>query len=71
MTEKEVVKAMSKGAVLCKECAPSGPVFWLEPKRIIIRADVAARVISLRGIIPSGDGLFKEEAGQTWKGEVV
>jgi hypothetical protein len=65
MTAKEVIKAMSKGAVLCKEYAPAGPVDWLEPKRIVIRSDVAATVIKLPGIV-SGDGLFRGEAGQTW-----
>jgi hypothetical protein len=47
VTAKEVLKAMSKGAVLCKEYAPAGPVYWLEPKRIIIRSDVANAVIKL------------------------
>jgi hypothetical protein len=68
MTAKEVIKAMGKGAVLCKEYAPAGPVYWLEPKRIIIRSDVAATVSRLPGIV-SGDGLFKGEAGQTWRAE--
>jgi hypothetical protein len=66
MTAKEVIKAMGKGAVLCKEYAPAGPVYWLEPKRFVIRSDVAATVIKLPGIV-AGDGLFRDEAGQTWR----
>ena len=69
MTAKEVLKAMSKGAVLCKEYAPAGAVYWLEPKRIIIRSDVANAVIKLPGIVPGDDCLFRDEAGQTWKAE--
>jgi hypothetical protein len=69
MTTKEVVKAMIKGAVLCMEYAPAGPVYWLEPKRIIIRSDIADRVIKLPGIVPGGDRLFKDEVGQTWRAE--
>ena len=69
MTEKEVVKAMSKGAVLCREHAPSGAVYWLEPRRIIIRSDVANVVIGLPGIVSGGDGLFGDGCSQTWNME--
>jgi len=67
MTTKQVLAAMSKGAVLCKEYAYGGPVFWLEPKRIIIRSNVAERVIACPGIVPGSDGLFKDAPPQTWR----
>jgi hypothetical protein len=67
MTTKEVLAALGKGAVLCKEYAYSGPVFWLEPKRIIIRSDVAERVIASPGIVPGSDRLFEDAPPQTWR----
>jgi hypothetical protein len=67
MTAKEVVEAMARGAVLCMEHAPEGKVFWLEPKRILIRADVGERVVQIPGIRPGGDVLFNDCASQTWK----
>jgi hypothetical protein len=66
MTTKEVLAAMSKGAMLCKEYDRNGPVFWLEPRRIIIRSDIAERVIACPGIVPGGDRLFTDAAPQTW-----
>ena len=41
MTTKEVLDAMHKGATLCMEHTKDGRVFWLEPRRIIIRAYAA------------------------------
>jgi hypothetical protein len=49
------------------EYASGGPVYWLEPKRIIVRSDVADRVIKLPGIVPGGDRLFKDAVDQTWR----
>jgi hypothetical protein len=69
MTTKEVLKAMNRGAVLCMEYASGRRVYWLEPKRTIIRSDVADTVIKLPGIVPGGDRLFKDEVGQTWRAE--
>ena len=67
MTAKEVIIAMSKGAVLCKEYDRNGPVFWLEPRRIIIRSNVAERVIAYPGIVPGSDRLFDDAPPQTWR----
>ena len=67
MTTKEVLDAMHKGATLCMEHTKDGRVFWLEPRRIIIRSDVADRVIEFPSIVTGGDGLFKDEASQMWK----
>ena len=66
MTAKEVVNAMAQGAILCMEFAGSERVYWLEPKRKLIRSDVAERVIGLPGISPGGDSLFKDAVSQTW-----
>jgi hypothetical protein len=67
MSMKEVLDAMHKGATLCMEHTKDGRVFWLEPRRLIIRSDVADRVIEFPSIVPGGDGLFKDEASQTWE----
>ena len=67
MTTKEVLDAMHKGATLCMEHTKDGRVFWLKPRRIIIRSDVADRVTEFPGIVSGGDVLFKDEASQTWK----
>jgi len=67
MTTKEVLDAMHKGATLCMEHTKDGRVFWLGPRRIIIRSEVADRVIEFPSIVPGGDRLFKDEASQTWK----
>jgi hypothetical protein len=67
MTAKEVLDDMHKGATLCIEHTKDGRVFWLEPRRIIVRTDVADRVIEFPGIVPGGDRLFKDAASQTWK----
>lgn len=70
MTTKEVLAAMQKGAVLCMEFSGTldqPKVYWLEPKRILIRSDVAEGVISLPGVKPGGDSLFKDAVAQTWR----
>ena len=71
MTTKEVLAAMSKCAVLCKEHAYGGPVFWLEPRRIIIRSNVAERVIAYPGIVPGSDRLFDDARPQTWRAQAA
>jgi len=68
MTAKEEAAAMSSGSTLCMEFDGDGnKVFWLEPRRILIRADVGERVVMLPGIIPGGDSLFDNTTSQTWK----
>jgi hypothetical protein len=67
MTEREAAAAMAKGAVLCMGFEKTGEVYWLEPRRIIIRRDVAKKIIGLPGIDPGGDSLFKDAVCQTWK----
>jgi hypothetical protein len=66
MTTKEVIEAMRKGAVLCMEHNEDGKTYWLEPRRIIVRSDVARNVISFPGIKKGGDKLFKDAVDQTW-----
>jgi hypothetical protein len=51
-TTTQVLEAMRKGAVLCLGHEGFEQVYWLEPKRIIIRRDVAQRIIGLPGIVP-------------------
>ena len=64
MRTPDILEALAKGATLCKGYEPDGTVYWLEPRRIIIRADVALNIIPM--LQESGDGLF-EDATQTWK----
>jgi hypothetical protein len=42
-------------------------VYWLEPKRVIIRSDIAERILSLPGVKGGGDSLFKDVTCQTWR----
>jgi hypothetical protein len=70
MNTKDVLKEMSKGAVLCMEHTADTTqpkVFWLEPKRILIRADIAEAVTKLPGVLPGGDSLFRDAVSQTWR----
>lgn len=67
MTSKQVLDAMSKGAVLCMEFSGGDRVYWLEPKRVILRSDVAERILSLPNMKSGGDSLFKDTPCQTWR----
>jgi hypothetical protein len=67
MTTKQVIAAMSGGATLCMEYADGRKIYWLEPKRILIEADVAERVIGIPGVKPGGDTIFKDTVAQTWR----
>jgi hypothetical protein len=67
MTAKEVLNAMAKGEVLCMGYDKNGMQYWLEPRRILVRSDVAQRVINLPNIVTGGDRLFSDASSQTWK----
>jgi hypothetical protein len=59
--------AMSKGAILCRGYEGFEDVFWLEPRRIRIRSDVARQIIVLPGVVSGKDGLFDDSYAQTWR----
>jgi hypothetical protein len=68
MTSKEIVTYLSenRGARLCMEHTEEGRVYWLSPRRIIVRADQAEKIIPL--LKDSGDALpFKDAVSQTWR----
>jgi hypothetical protein len=67
MTTKQILEALAKGAVLCRGLEGGETVFWLEPRRIIIRSDVARAIISMPGLVPGKDGLFDDSYSQTWR----
>jgi hypothetical protein len=69
MNLKQVLEAMSKGEVLCMGYSNegNGKEYWLEPRRAMVRCDVAERVISIVGIEIGGDRLFTDASSQTWK----
>ena len=66
-TTKEILEAMSKGAILCMEYNGLDKVFWIEPRRVIVRCDVAEKIISLPSVKSGGDSLFKNSPAQTWR----
>jgi hypothetical protein len=63
VTEKQIIQAMSEGAILCMERSPR--VYWIEPSRIIVRSDTAQKIIALQ--VGGGDSLFKDTLCQTWR----
>jgi len=65
VTEKQIIQAMSEGAILCMERSPR--VYWIEPSRIIVRSDTAQKIIALPGVVGGGDSLFKDTLCQTWR----
>ena len=67
MTTKQILAAMANGAALCLGYGEHGRTFWLHPSRVIVRTDVAEKIITLHGIEPSGDNLFRNSCSQTWK----
>ena len=67
MTTKQILEAMAKGAVLCCGLEGGESVFWLEPRRIIIRSDIARAIIAMPGLAPGRDGLFDDSYSQTWR----
>ena len=67
MTAKQILEAMSKGAILCMEYSGRDKVFWIEPRRIIVRSDVADKIIGLPNVKSGGDSLSKDTPAQTWR----
>jgi hypothetical protein len=67
VTEKQIIQAMSGGAILCMERSPRGNVYWIQPSRIIVRSDTAEKIIALPGVVGGGDSLFKDALCQTWR----
>jgi hypothetical protein len=67
MTSKQVLEAMQKGAVLCMEYDGQDKVYWLEPKRIIIRSNVAEAILTFPNLKSGGDSLFRDTPCQTWR----
>ena len=67
MSTKEILEAMTKGAILCMEYNGRDKVFWIEPRRIIVRSDVAEKIIGLPNVQSGGDSLFKDAPAQTWR----
>lgn len=67
MTSKKVLEAMASGAILCMGWEGEEQVYWLEPKRVRVRSDVATVIIALPGVISGGDSLFKDAPAQTWR----
>lgn len=65
MTTKQILEAMAEGAILCMGYEGRDKVFWIEPRRIIVRSDVAEKIISLPGVASGGDSLFKNVPAQT------
>ena len=45
----------------------SNKVFWIEPRRVIVRSDVAEKIIGLPNVKSGGDSLFKDAPAQTWR----
>ena len=66
-TIKQILEAMTKGAILCMEYDRSNKVFWIEPRRVIVRSDVAEKIIGLPNVKSGGDSLFKDAPAQTWR----
>ena len=64
MKTKDILEALSKGAVLCKGYEGYETVYWLEPRRTIVRRDVAEQLVQM--LVASNDGLI-EGASQTWR----
>lgn len=64
MKTKEILEELSKGATLCKGYEGFEIIYWLEPRRIIVRSDVAETLMKI--LRPSGDGLI-DGSTQTWK----
>ena len=67
MTTKQILEAISKGAILCMEYDGRDKVFWIEPRRVIVRSDVAEKIIGLLNVKSGGDSLFKDAPAQTWR----
>ena len=68
MTNKQLLERVAKGETLCMGYDPDGErLWWLEPSRLTVRSDVAEKIITLHGIEPSGDSLFRDSCSQTWK----
>jgi hypothetical protein len=61
MTTKQILEAMTKGAILCVEYNGPDKVFWIEPRRVIVRSDVAEKIIGLRR------QPLKDAPAQTWR----
>lgn len=57
MTTKQILEAMAKGAILCMGYEGRDKVSGLS-HGIIVRSDVAEKIISLPGVASGGDSLF-------------
>ena len=67
MRTSEVLEALEAGATLCMEHVDGANVWWLEPRRIILREGVARRAIADGKLTAGDDALFDHSWPQTWK----